>query len=171
MHNRRLRVFEVLVSGRQESHPRLTSSAHPYIVGAELRLKDARRAGTLGKLGRANTPKEPKHWAVTCGGCAYEKRVEGAQRFAAVDHFRDLGWRDRSVPGVQRRRWFCPGCQSDQDWSMMFAFASPVLAHLNQEELKDRALKGWFDGNPRFRSIGAEAPQSPSEATANEPGN
>lgn len=150
MQHRRLRVFEMLVSSRQESHPRLTSSAHPYIVGAELRLKDARRAGTLGKLARAKTPKEPKHWAVTCGGYAYEERFQADQRYDAVDHFRDLGWRGRSVPGVQRRRWFCPGCQSDQDWSMMFAFASPVLAHLSQEELESRTLWQWPDGNPRF---------------------
>ena len=138
------------MSGYWEGNPRLTPGVHPYADGAGTRLEDAKRAGTLGKLGRAKTPKEPRHYIVTCGGCAYEEQVEGAQRFAAVDHFRDLGWRARSVPGVHQRRWFCPGCQRDRDWSMMFAFASPVLDHLGEKELKSRVLGPWAAGNPTF---------------------
>lgn len=152
------------VSGIREGRPRLRDG-HPYAAGAGARLEAARRDDALGKLRRAKKPKEPKHWLVTCGGCAHKLRFQADQRYEAVDYFRSLDWRDRSVPGVRLRRWFCPGCQNDQDWSMMFAFASPVLDHLDQEELKSRALKGWSAGNPRFHSTGTEATSSPPEAT------
>ena len=145
----------MFVSGSQKG---LTAplTGHPYIAGAAPRLEAAKHAGTLGKLRRAKKAKKPGHSLVTCGGCAHEEQVEGAQRYAAVDQLRDLGWRDRSVPGVRRRRWFCPGCQRDQDWSMMFALASPVLPHHSNEELEARILGPWAAGNPRFLRITTE---------------
>lgn len=155
-----LRVFKVLLNAYREEAQRWEEaqralppvSEHPYKEGAASRIANAKTSKEpghwLGKL--RGIRKSPGHYVATCGGCAHEQAVEAEDRFWAKQELRSLGWRDRSVPGVTRRRHFCPACQRDQDWSMMFAFASPVLAEVSQEELKSRALQGWSAGNPRF---------------------
>ncbi|MGB3634132.1 MAG: hypothetical protein WA982_08840, partial [Rubrobacteraceae bacterium] len=117
-----LRLLEVLLMGNWEEVQRTLPpvSEHPYSEGATSRIEAAKASKkpghALGKL--RGTRKKPGHYIATCGGCAYEQEVRAEDRFWAGQDLRCLGWRDRSVPGVRRRRWFCPACQRDQDWSM-----------------------------------------------------
>lgn len=108
------------------------------------RLDAAKAAGTLGKL-KKKRPRQPLY-AVTCGGCALEEDLESSDRSAAYDESRERGWRSRSIPGVLRRRFFCPYCQRDMDMQARFA----IVADVDPEEGYAR----WADGNP-YRLPGA----------------
>jgi hypothetical protein len=116
--------------------PARPSYSWPSPAEVARRVEEAKADGSFGRIRR----KARRH-VVTCGGCAVRDELDAHDRHDAVMASRDLGWRQRHIPGVQRGRHFCTGCQWDMDMYARFAIA----VGKDPEDGYGR----WVVGNPR----------------------
>ena len=138
-----------------EAYASLPHPRPPRPPAAEVlrRVEEARRDGTFGRLRKAG-----RVYRATCGGCAERLELDENDRFDARMASRELGWRERTIPGVRCWRQFCVGCLWDMDVEAIFVSAA--------DGDPQEGYARWADGNtyllPRKgRQAGLVSPDGP----------
>jgi hypothetical protein len=117
------------------------------------RVEEAKRDGSFGRLRKAGGV-----YRATCGGCAERLELDENDRFDARLASRELGWRERTIPGVRGWRQFCVGCLRDMDLEAIFAIAA--------DGDPQEGYARWANGNPylpswRYGQAGLGSPSGP----------